>query len=75
MFTCCLMPATINKVAINIVISSTGDLILSIMNNIYEDDGVAIHSEAFDTDLDEIGFEPQVIEGDNDEEAANEFGY
>lgn len=34
-----------------------------------------IHSEVFDTDYDEVGFEPEINNGDADEEAAEIYGY
>lgn len=46
------------------------------MDDIYEEDnGIAIHVETFDTDYDNVGFEPKIVEDDSDEEAANEYGY
>ena len=36
---------------------------------------VKILSETYNQDFDEIAYEPEVIQGDNDEEAANMFGY
>lgn len=41
----------------------------------YVEDGVNIHSEAFNQDFDDIGYDPITDTGDNDEEAAEIFGY
>jgi hypothetical protein len=43
-------------------------------DNEYVDDIVSIHGETFDTDFDEVGFEPEVID-DSDDDAANMFDY
>lgn len=46
------------------------------MENIYEDDAINIHVEAFNKDFDEIGFDPIEEEDDDyDEEAAELYGY
>lgn len=40
----------------------------------YSDDSLQIHSEVFDKDFDDVGYEPIEFD-DSDEEAANMFGY
>ena len=42
---------------------------------ISQENSVEILSETYNQDFDEIAYEPEVIQGDNDEEAANMFGY
>lgn len=45
------------------------------MNDIYEDNDINIHAETFDKDFDEVGFEPEVIKNDSDEESKEMYGY
>ena len=43
-------------------------------DNIAEDDNtIDIHSEVFDKDFDEVGWDPEVVD-DSDEEAAELYG-
>lgn len=41
---------------------------------IYEENTIDIHSETFNQDFDEVGWDPKVID-DSDEEAAELYGY
>ena len=40
----------------------------------YVDDSIEIHGETFDTDFDDVGFEPEVVD-DSDNDAADMFDY
>lgn len=40
----------------------------------YDPDGVEINSELYNTDYDEVGFEPEQV-SDEDNEMADKFGY
>lgn len=40
----------------------------------YDPDGVEINSELYDTDYDEVDFEPEQV-SDEDNEMADKFGY
>ena len=44
------------------------------LNSIYGGDTIDIHSEVFDKDFDEVGFDP-VEEDDSDAEAAELYDY
>lgn len=44
------------------------------LDGIYSDNTVDINDRAFNTDFDDIGWEPKV-EDDSDEEAAKLYGY
>ena len=43
------------------------------LDYIYGDDTIDIHSETFDKDFDDVGWEPEVVD-DSDEEAAELYG-
>ena len=47
------------------------------LKKLYEEqeNSIEILGETFNKDFDDIAYEPEVISGDNDEEAANMFGY
>lgn len=40
-----------------------------------DDFSVEIHSEVFDKDFDDVGWEPEIIDDDIDEDFANMIGY
>lgn len=43
------------------------------MDNIYDNNNIDIYSETFDTDFDEIGWDPEIID-DSDSESEELFG-
>lgn len=49
-------------------------VIMEDIDFIYGEDSMDIHGETFDTDFDEVGWEPEEVD-DSDEEAAELFGY